>query len=261
MKKVLMCRPDYFDIEYEINPWMHMENQVDHDKAFMEWQSVYDSYRAFGVDVELIQQIKGLPDMTFTANGGIVLGDIFVVNNHRHKERKGEEKYFEEWFAKRGYKIFHLKHFQGGQGDALFYRNTLYMGYGFRSDKESHGEIQKILGVKIISLRLINPYFYDFDTAFCPLGDRGVLYYPEAFDQKSRDILKRVENVYPMTRKEAEGFIGNSVLVGDTLFVGYSDDSFKAKIEKLGLKLKVFDMSEFKKSGGGIKCVSLFLDH
>jgi N-dimethylarginine dimethylaminohydrolase len=27
MKKILMCPPTAYDIEYEINPWMHMDNQ------------------------------------------------------------------------------------------------------------------------------------------------------------------------------------------------------------------------------------------
>lgn len=26
-KKVLMCAPDYFDIEYEINVWMHQNDR------------------------------------------------------------------------------------------------------------------------------------------------------------------------------------------------------------------------------------------
>lgn len=31
--RILMCRPDCYEIEYEINPWMSCERQVDHDLA------------------------------------------------------------------------------------------------------------------------------------------------------------------------------------------------------------------------------------
>lgn len=34
--KVLMCRPDYFDIEYEINPWMRVENKVNYARALAQ---------------------------------------------------------------------------------------------------------------------------------------------------------------------------------------------------------------------------------
>ncbi|MBI4009366.1 amidinotransferase [Candidatus Gottesmanbacteria bacterium] len=261
MKNILMCRPDYFDIEYEINPWMHKENQVNHSRAMKQWQVLYDAYKEYGVEVELIEQIKGLPDMTFTANGGIVSGNTFVVNKHRFKERAGEERYFEEWFKGRGFKTYRLKYFQGGEGDALFFRDILYMGYGFRSDRESHDEVAQILGIKTISLRLIDPYFYDFDTAFCPLGDKAVLYYPLSFDPPSRKKVMELPGAIAMTKIQAESFIGNSVLVGDILFAGYKDSDLEEKLKPLGIGIKMFDMSEFKKSGGGIKCLTLYMDH
>lgn len=261
MKKVLMCRPDYFDIEYEINPWMHVENKVDREKSMKQWQSVYETYKNLGVQVELIQQVNGLPDMSFTANGGIVWGNTFVVSNHKFKERKGEENYFGQWFEERGFEIHTLKNFQGGEGDALFYKDTLYMGYGFRSDRKSHEEVKKILGVPVVSLRLIDPYFYDFDTAFCPMGGKAVLYYPEAFDEESKMKVAQLPGVITLTKLQAESFVGNSVLVGDTLLAGYSDGDLEDNLKQLGITIKTFDMSEFKKSGGGIKCLTLYLDH
>ena len=243
-----MCRPDYFDIEYEINPWMHLENQVDQEKAMIQWQTLYDAFVDNGVIVDLIRQVKGLPDMTFTANGGIAYQNKFIVSRHRYKERTHEEAYFEKWFQEQGFETYHIKHFQGGEGDALFYKGTLYMGYGFRSDRESHDEVRKILGVKTVSLCLINPYFYDFDTAFSPLGEKALLYYPDAFSEESRNLLENIPDAIPFSKLEAESFVGNSILVGDTLFVGYKDNI-------------LVEMGEFKKSGGGIKCLTLYLDH
>ena len=36
-KRILMCRPTFFDIDYEINPWMHCDNRVRHDLAQQQW--------------------------------------------------------------------------------------------------------------------------------------------------------------------------------------------------------------------------------
>lgn len=258
--KILMCKPTFFAIEYEINPWMDINNKVDQPKALTQWENLYQTYLSLGVQVELIDQQPGLPDMVFTANAGTVVGDTFISGNFRFKERKGEEQHFQAWFQRNGYKVKQLTHFQGGEGDALFYQNVLYMGYGFRSDPQSHLEIKDFLNIETVSLHLIDPFYYDFDTAFCPVGKKGVLYYPEAFDTESQKKFQQIENAIPMTRTHAQHFIGNSVLVGDTLLVSYTDSDLKLKAETLGVQLKVLDMSEFKKAGGGIKCLTLYLD-
>ena len=261
--KILMCPPAHFDIEYEINPWMNVNNKVNRKKASEQWQVLFDTYKKLGVEIEHIEQVKGLPDMVFTANAGIVRGKTFVSGNFRYKERKGEEAHFQKWFRDHGYEVKTLKHYQGGEGDALFYKDTLYMGGGFRSDPEVHNEIADLLDVPYVSLHLTNPYFYDFDTTFCPLGDRGFLYYPEAFDYDSSERLAAVEGAIEMTKAQAEGFIGNSVFVSakqNVLLVGYLDDDLKEKLSKLDIEPILLDMSEFKKAGGGIKCCTLYLD-
>lgn len=258
--KVLMCQPTFFDIEYEINPWMHMENKVDRKMAMKQWQAVYDTYKDLGVEIELIEPVRGLPDMVFTANAGIVKNNIFISGNFRYSQRKGEEYYYQKWFSDHGYIIKTLNHYQGGEGDALFFLDTLYMGYGFRSELQAHQEIKQILGVSGISLKLIDPYFYDFDTAFCPLGDKAVLYYPDALDKQSRELLEELSDAIPVTRQQAENFVNNSVYVNGRMLVGFLDDALRNTLKKLDIEPIFLDMSEFKKSGGGIKCVTLYLE-
>ena len=46
-QSVLMCRPDHFGIEYEINPWMHVAVEVDHALAAAQWQALYQAAAAF----------------------------------------------------------------------------------------------------------------------------------------------------------------------------------------------------------------------
>ena len=40
MSRLLMCPPDYFGIEYEINPWMRVSNQSNGDRARTQWQAL-----------------------------------------------------------------------------------------------------------------------------------------------------------------------------------------------------------------------------
>jgi len=40
MTRLLVCPPDYFGIEYEINPWMRLSNRVDHERAVQQWHGL-----------------------------------------------------------------------------------------------------------------------------------------------------------------------------------------------------------------------------
>ncbi|TMC50299.1 MAG: hypothetical protein E6J20_17425, partial [Chloroflexi bacterium] len=60
---ILMCRPEHYGIEYEINPWMHVEVGVDHDAAVQQWERLHRAYTDLGEQVDLVEPVAGLPDM------------------------------------------------------------------------------------------------------------------------------------------------------------------------------------------------------
>jgi N-dimethylarginine dimethylaminohydrolase len=37
MSRLLVCPPDYFSIDYEINPWMRRSNVVAPERAIQQW--------------------------------------------------------------------------------------------------------------------------------------------------------------------------------------------------------------------------------
>jgi N-dimethylarginine dimethylaminohydrolase len=57
-----------------------------------------------------------------------------------------------------------------GAGDALIDRGGgwLWAGYGFRSELDAPPLLAQILGVDVLSLRLIDDRFYHLDTCFLP---------------------------------------------------------------------------------------------
>jgi len=69
----LMCPPDFYDVAYEINPWMSVKHKADKEKARKQWEAYYALLtKELKVRVELLEPVKGLPDLVFTANGGLV---------------------------------------------------------------------------------------------------------------------------------------------------------------------------------------------
>ena len=70
---ILMCKPTFFDVDYQINPWMRQERPVNKARAQSQWQSLYQTIQRLG-KIDLIEPQQGLPDMVFTANAGLIHG-------------------------------------------------------------------------------------------------------------------------------------------------------------------------------------------
>jgi len=69
----LMCPPEWYDVDYVINPWMAGNlHQPSRDAAFMQWKSLYQALRQIA-DVRLLHAQKGSPDMVFVAHSALVL--------------------------------------------------------------------------------------------------------------------------------------------------------------------------------------------
>ena len=109
MSRLLVCPPDYFSIEYEINPWMRRSNAVNSDQAVRQWHHLMQVLEQdVGAVLERMKPVPGLPDLVFTANAGIVVGGKAVPSRFRYAERQKEEAYFEDWFRGQGYEVVTL---------------------------------------------------------------------------------------------------------------------------------------------------------
>ncbi len=58
---ILMCPPDFYGIEYEINPWMSRSRASDDELAREQWKSLFDLLTSLGADIRLMPPSKGFP--------------------------------------------------------------------------------------------------------------------------------------------------------------------------------------------------------
>ena len=259
METFLLCSPDYFSVEYSINPWMIGEN-IDLSLVMGQWQNLQDTIRHLGGSVKTIKPVSGLPDMVFAANSGIVHNKDVVLSRMRHKERQGETRHYRSWFISEGYNIIDLMpgvSFEGC-GDSLIYNNALIGGYGFRSDKKALEITASTLGLDLFSLELSNPRFYHLDTCFCRVSKDKAIYYPDAFKKGEIKKLQGIIDLIPVSEEDARLFMCNSMLVSDILLIPeHQTDIGKTLRNKLGIKTCTVNVSEFLKSGGSIQCLCL----
>ncbi len=261
--RILMCPPDYYGIEYEINPWMSRARAADRERAQRQWRKLYETLLRLGVQVELLEPRSGLPDLVFTANAGLMFKNRFISSQFRYEVRARETPEFDSWFAAHGYQVEHLPpgmYFEGA-GDALFCGAMLFAGYRFRSDALAHQEVARMINRSVLPLELVDPYFYHLDTCFCPLAPGEAIYYPEAFDRYGRLVLQNhIPNLMPVAEPEAKRFGCNAVVVGKTVVINTGCEQLADDLRKQGYEPIAVELDEFLKAGGSAKCLTLRLD-
>lgn len=262
-----MCPPRFFEVTYAINPWMDPSRPVDADLAMTQWQELRDTYLRLGHTVEEIEPQLGLPDMVFAANSGTVIGGRVLGARFRAPERQAEADLYRRWFAEHDFAdIVMPGEVNEGEGDLTWAGDVLLAGTGFRTDPAAHAEAQEVLGVPVVSLRLVDPRYYHLDTALMVLapardGDPAeVAYFPGAFSDGSQRVLEQLFPDAILAGPDDAAVLGlNGVSDGRNVVLPAQATKLAEQVSDRGYKPVMVDMSELRKAGGGPKCCTLEL--
>jgi len=258
IRRYAMTSPQFFAVDYAINPWMDTNNPVDTAVAVAQWEHLRDTYLRLGHVVDLVAPVPGLPDMVYAANGGLILNGTAVVARFKYPQRQQESIAYAGWMRSQGYTPVQTQHVNEGQGDLLPVGETILAGTGFRTDPRAHAEIAEIFGRPVVSLQLVDPRFYHLDTALSVLDDATIAYYPPAFTESSRAQL---ETLFPdaIVVESVDAYVFGLNVVSDgrhvvypAAAVGFAEQLTQAGFEPIGV-----EMSELLKGGGSVKCCTL----
>lgn len=264
-RRYLMCEPRFFAVDYVINPWMDPTQPVSADVAVAQWTELRDTYRRLGHTVEEIEPQPGLPDMVFAANSGTVVDGRVLGSRFRAPQRTAEAEHFRRWFVEHGYRDLTMpEQVNEAEGDFAWTGRLLLAGTGFRTDPAAHAEAQEVLGVPVVSLRLVDPRYYHLDTALFVLAEATdvntaqIAYYPEAFSPGSRRVLARLfPDAVIATAADAECFGLNGVSDGRNVVLPREATELADRLAARGYDPVHVDISELRKAGGGPKCCTL----
>ncbi len=262
----LMCPPQWYDVDYVINPWMAGNlHRPSRDRAFAQWRSLYDALHRIA-DVRVLHPREGSPDMTFIGHTAVLQHGVAAVSNFAHPQREAEAQHLRQWLQEVGFLLWETPRespFEG-EGDVLFDPSGrhLWAAHGSRTCEHCHRHLASAWHATVTSLHLTDPRFYHLDTCFSPLAGGFVLYFPDAFDTPS---IARIHAAYPashripVTESEAVEFACNVINIGQHILMGNVNSGLAQRLSAHGFNVEQIDLTEFLRGGGSAKSLALRL--
>ncbi len=262
----LMCPPEWYDVDYVINPWMAGNlHQPSRDTAFMQWKNLYQELQRIA-DVRLLPAREGSPDMVFVAHAAVVQHGVAAISSFTHPQRQSEEQAVRQWLEDAGFLIWATPRETSfeGEGDALFDANGghLWAAHGTRTCHHSHRHVSNAWHTPVTSLHLVDPRFFHLDLCFAPLSGEYLLYFPEAFDAASR---AKIEAAYEADKRivvselEATQFGCNVINIGREILMGTVESDLAKRLTERGFEVVQTELGEFQRGGGSAKALALRL--
>jgi N-dimethylarginine dimethylaminohydrolase len=170
------------------------------------------------------------------------------------------------FYAAAGWRYAEPTRTNEGEGDFAYlpgaYGGLILAGYGFRTDPAAHAEAQDALGRPVVPLRLVDPRFYHLDTALAVLDDHTIAYFPDAFAESSRRVLRQLfPHAVLADEADACAFGLNVVSDGRHVVVNAEATGFAAKVAAAGYRPVPVELTELKKGGGSVRCCVAELRH
>ena len=279
-QKLLVSGADYFSDKYEINPY-YTSNTINVEKAKAEHSAIIDCFKQAGIKIVKVNPPKGCQDGVYTANWALVKNGTAVMAC-LPEARKAEETYAKQCLEAQGIKTVLVpdNHLFSGQGDSLRCGKYLFAGSGYRSDPEAQQFAAETLGLELIQLHAnpqlnedgsihINPFtnhadsfWYDLDLAVSIIDEQTIAYCPGALDEASNQRIEAITDLNKILVDYEEctkGFACNLVSTGKHVIMSNHAPKLQAELEQRGLICLTPDVTELKKGGGYIRCVSLWL--
>lgn len=265
LRKVLLSRPDYLalaPIDKISCDWLDKGITIDRDKALHEHDQLIDIYRSNGIEVEILEPVKGLSSMVFARDFGFNLKEGFVLGRFKESIREPEsEKYAARMEALGVPMIARCTEgcIEGGDFWQLD-EKTLAIGKLQRSDEKGIDNIRQQLaplGYEIMEVES-NPNYLHLDMIFNIVGKKTAVAYWEGLPKHFQDYL--TDHGFDIIRIEEEGVFkhfSNLQALGNNRVISLKRNvHVNRQLREKGFEVFELDCTEILKTGGGPHCMT-----
>lgn len=259
-REVFVSPPTYVELTYSINPWMDRRAPFSRELAIEQWERLIARYHEVIGAVHVCPPREGLTELCFFGDSVFLCNGKALFGGFRHKERAAEQPYVQDYLTGRGFKGTSVPAgvvFEGA-GETVMWRDKILFGFGKRSDEVVRHLLRQTFGLDTIDLEMETDDFYHLDTALLPLSDDLIAYYPGAFGPIDRATIESFDcEKLLVSERDARSFACNSVVFDHQVFGSRGVLDLWPELRRRGYEVHEFEMTEFQKLGGGIKCLTL----
>ena len=258
----------YIDISY--NAKKHKRSIISQHDATVKSFHVYPTIK-YTPKFNVLH--TSLPDIVFCANGGLSLprlGTLVLLPSMKYKQRRDELPYLKQMYKSLGIPTLDYPGKEPFEGQAelkWFHGGTKAIcGYGHRSTKKTFLELdrlfRKLYGAdypELLVVPLASSEYYHLDVAMLDYSDKACIVHKRAFSPASlRSIQDFLGHSNVTVIDTHDNFCLNAVVDGKNLITHKLDRSVRKILAEItGCTIKEVDTSEFEKSGGSVRCMTL----
>jgi len=205
-----------------------------------------------GLKVFVLEPESAFPDAHFVEDTAVVTPDIAVITNPGAQARQGEEKTIAPVLAD----FRTIAHIEPpgtlDGGDVLMVGSHFFIGISERTNRQGAEQLGHILE--------------GFNNTWTAVDVGKGLHLKSGVNHVGGDTLLLTEAFSRMAAFQGydkivldpkETYAGNTLWINDQLLMPKGFPDTLAKLDKLGLPVRVLDMSEVQKMDGGLTCLSI----
>src|SRR5213079_897794 len=202
----LLSFPFSYSTRVANNPWMQDlppdRREPDFKRATVKFLELY-RYLAGEALIYQLPTPRGasLQDLVYTANLGIVLEHLpdkntVVISNFASPPRVGEAAVGTKFFEDLGYEVHVPPAKFEGEAELKHLHDNVYVGgYGIRSERATYDWMERTFDMRVIPVRLRDPYLYHLDCAVFPITSADTLVCTELFERDEVAEIEKTTNV------------------------------------------------------------------
>ncbi len=207
-----------------------------------------------GAEVATLPALDEHPDCTFVEDVLVSLPEVSILCRPGAASRQGEVSAIEAHLptGRPVARIAPPGTVDGG--DVLRVGRTLYIGRSTRTNDEGIGQLAAIVArFGYATIPVTVPGALHLKTAVTALTPDLLLINPEWIDATAFAAFARI------TVDPVEPFAGNSVRVGNVIFMQADHARTAARVAAAGFDVRLVDISEFAKAEAGLTCMSVIV--
>lgn len=257
LRSVILAKPDYFNVTTAVltqqQAWL---GNIDREKAQYQHQQLANRLQELGIKVYYLPSLEEKVDQVFVRDAGIISSRGALLSNFSAEWRKGEEKALATLCQQYTIPILKSDKEVSVEGGDFFFlgKGTALIGKGPRTTVENY-DLVRLLGLRVLhTIEHQSPHH--LDAVFNIVDENVVVVNRNYVDWKAHYFLGK--KMIDLDEDDFENLAANYILLDRGIILGDKGaQRLHQRLRKWGIDVLEVDVSELKKGGGSVRCMTL----